>query len=69
MATALFFFSINIIGMIAGPYLVALLTENLFDDPNSIASAIAIIAAAAWVIAMSLLVFGFKFYQRRISDV
>ena len=68
MATALFFFSINIIGMVAGPYLVALLTENLFDDPNSIASAIAIIAAAAWVIAMGLLLFGFKFYQRRISE-
>lgn len=68
MATALFFFSINIIGMIAGPYLVAFLTENLFNDPNSIASAIAIIAAAAWAIAMSLLLFGFKFYKRRISE-
>ena len=68
MATALFFFSINIIGMIAGPYLVALLTENLFNDPNSIASAIAIIALVAWAIAMSLLLFGFKFYKQRISE-
>ena len=68
MATALFFFSINIIGMIAGPYLVAFLTESLFDDPNSIAGAIAIIAAVAWAIAMSLLLFGFKFYKRRILE-
>ncbi len=68
MATALFFFSINIIGMIAGPYLVAFLTENLFNDPNSIASAIAIIAVVAWIIAMSLLIFGFKFYKQRIAD-
>ena len=68
VATALFFFSINIIGMVAGPYLVAVLTETVFNDPNSIAEAIAIIAIAAWAIAMSILLFGFKFYKQRISE-
>ena len=68
MATALFFFTINIIGMTLGPYLVAVLTEKVFEDPNSIAEAIAIVSMASWVIAMIILCIGFKFYRARIRE-
>lgn len=68
MATALFFFSINIIGMTSGPYLVAVITEKVFKDPNSIAEAIAIVSIVSWVIAMIMLWIGFKFYRARILE-
>jgi len=68
MATALFFFSINIIGMVAGPYLVAMLTEKVFNDPNSIAEALAIVSVASWAIAIIILWSGFKFYRVRIHE-
>ena len=68
MATALFFFSINIIGMTSGPYFVALLTEKFFKDPNSIAEAIAIVSLCGWAIAMIILWIGFKYYRARIQE-
>jgi len=68
MATALFFFSINIIGMTSGPFLVALLTEKVFHDPNSIAEAIAIVAVCSWTLAIIILWSGLKFYRARIHD-
>ena len=68
MATALFFFTINILGMTFGPFLVALLIDNFFKDPNSIAEAIAIVSMVSWVIAMIILFLGFKFYRARIQE-
>lgn len=69
MATALFFFTINIIGMILGPLLVALLTEKVFQDPNSIATALAIVSGVAWLIATVILIYGLKFYRARLIEL
>lgn len=69
MATALFFFTINIIGMTSGPFFVAVLTEHVFKSPNSIALSLAVVSGVSWVFAMSFIVYGMRAYRRRISEV
>lgn len=68
MATALFFFTINITGMILGPYLVATLTQNVFKDPNSIGLALAIVCGVGFVVAMAILLTGHKPYRKRVEE-
>lgn len=68
IATALFFFTINIIGMTLGPFIVAFLMDNVFQSPNSIAASIALLCGAGWILALSLIILGRKAYSNRIKE-
>ncbi len=69
MATALFFFTINIIGMIFGPLLVATLMDSVFKDPNSVGVAIGLVSIAGLTLSLIILAFGFKHYKKRILEI
>ena len=69
MATALFFFTINIIGMIFGPLLVATLMDSVFKDPNSVGVAIGLVSIVGLILSLVILGFGFKHYKKRIIEI
>jgi MFS family permease len=49
-ATALYFFSINIVGLILGPTVVALLTDRLFGDPADVGRSLALTASVCLIV-------------------
>ena len=69
MATALFFFTINIIGMIFGPLLVATLVDSVFQDPKSVGIAIGLVSIAGLSLSLLIMGLGFKFYKHRMQEL
>ncbi|GAB5459053.1 MAG: MFS transporter [Henriciella sp.] len=67
IATALFFFTINIIGMTLGPFIIAIFMEYVFKSPDSIGASIGLLAGIAWVMTLIVLFLGKKAYADRIK--
>ena len=65
--TALYFFVVNLVGLGFGPMLMALLTDNLFQDESALRYSIAIVTAAAFPLAAIILTWGFKGYARELA--
>lgn len=68
IATALFFFTINIIGLMLGPLIVGYLADNVFQSANGLPISMAVLSATAWVSALMVLFTGRKAYSARILD-
>ncbi|HET6523974.1 MFS transporter [Sphingopyxis sp.] len=65
--TAIYFFVVNLVGLGFGPMLIALLTDNLFQDESALRYSIAVVAAAAFPLAAIILTWGFKGYARELA--
>ena len=65
--TALYFFVVNLVGLGFGPMLIALLTDNLFQDESALRYSIAIVTAVALPLAGIILTSGFKRYARDLA--
>lgn len=66
-ATAMYLFVINIIGMGLGPTIVALLTEHVFHDKNSLHHSLLIVGILSYVGAVVLLGISLKSYRRSLD--
>lgn len=65
--TALYFFVVNLIGLGFGPMLIALLTDNLFEDDAALRYSIATVVAIALPVAAVILTWGFKGFARDLA--
>lgn len=65
--TALYFFVVNLVGLGFGPMVIALLTDNLFQDDAALRYSIATVAAIALPIAAIILTWGFKGFARELA--
>jgi MFS family permease len=66
-ATALYFFIINFLGLGLGPTLIALVTDYVFKNDNSIYLSLSIVCTATLVLSAALLAFGLKPYRRSLE--
>jgi hypothetical protein len=66
-ATAIYLFVINIIGMSLGPFLVALLTQDVFKDEKALHHSLLIVGTASYVIAAILLALSQQRYRRSLE--
>jgi MFS family permease len=66
-ATALYLFVINLVGIGLGPTIVAVLTEDLFRDKQSVHLSLLVVGAISFVLAISLLAAGMKPYRRSLD--
>jgi MFS family permease len=66
-ATAVYLFVINLIGMGLGPTLVAMLTEDVFQDKLAVHKSLAIVGAISQTAAGILLLAGLKHYRRSLE--
>lgn len=65
--TALYFFVVNLIGLGFGPMLIALLTDNLFQDDAMLRYSIVTVTAVALPLAAIILTLGFKGFARELT--
>ncbi len=65
--TALYFFVVNLVGLGFGPMLIALLTDNLFQNDALLRYSIATVTAVALPLAAIILTLGFKGYARELA--
>lgn len=68
IATALFFFTINIIGLMLGPLIVGYLTDNVFKSANGLPISMAVLSGVAWILALLIILTGRKAYSNRIIE-
>lgn len=68
IATALFFFTINIIGLMLGPLIIGFLTDNVFKSSNGLQISMAVLSAVAWVFTVVIVFTGRKAYSDRIKE-
>jgi len=66
-AIAIYLFVINIIGMSLGPFLVALLTQDVFQDEKALHHSLLIVGSHSYVIAAVLLGLGLQPYRRSLE--
>ncbi len=66
-ATALYFFSINIVGLTFGPLAVAWITESVFGDPMAVGKSLGILALCVSPLSGLVLLSGLKGYRRMIA--
>jgi hypothetical protein len=66
-ATAVYLFVINLIGMGFGPTIIALLTDKVFRDENSLHDALAIVGGISQATAGLLLLAGLRHYRRSLE--
>jgi MFS family permease len=66
-ASAIYLFVINLIGLGVGPTLVAVFTEDVFRDKNSVHLSLLIVGAFAHVCASILLWCGVRYYQGALA--
>ena len=62
--SAVYLFTINLIGLGAGPTAVALVTDHVFRNDNLVGSSILLVATAANVLSALILWNGLKSYVR-----
>jgi len=67
--TALFFLFMNLFGITGGSSLVALSTDYLFKDEQSVGFSMAIVACAAALIAVVLMARGLAAFRKTVSDL
>ncbi|ODT99338.1 MAG: MFS transporter [Planctomycetes bacterium SCN 63-9] len=66
-ATAIYLFVINLIGNGLGPYIVAILTEQVFQDKNSVHRSLWIVGAVSYLSAAVFLGLSLKSYRRSLD--
>jgi MFS family permease len=66
-ATAIYLFVINIIGMSLGPFLVALLTQDVFKDEKALHHSLLIVGSTSYVIAAILLALSQRQYRQSLE--
>lgn len=66
-ATAIYLFVINIIGMTLGPFLVALISDQVFRDENSLHQSLAIVGVTSYLIAIVLLAISRRRYRQSLE--
>lgn len=66
-ATAIYLFVINIIGMSLGPFLVALLTEEVFQDEKALNRSLLIVGGTSYALAIILLRTGLTRYRSSLD--
>lgn len=66
-ATAIYLFVINIIGMSLGPFLVALLTQDVFQDEKALHHSLLIVGSASYVMAAILLALSLRQYRQSLE--
>jgi MFS family permease len=67
LATAIYLFVINLVGMASGPTIAALLTERVFRNENSLHHSLLIVGSASFVAASVLLGISLKRYRRSLE--
>jgi hypothetical protein len=65
--TALFFLSLNIVGITGGATLVALATDFIVHDEKRVGFSMSLVAATAAVIGTTLLVMGLEHFRRAVA--
>jgi MFS family permease len=66
--SAMYLFVINIVGLGAGPTLVALLTDSVFHDDSMLRYSLLTVCACAFVFAMLIWGVGLKHYRRSVDQ-
>ena len=64
--TALFFLSMNLIGIIGGATLVALLTDFVFQDAHQVGYSMAIMCSLSAIVGALLLGWGLKYFRNTV---
>jgi len=67
--TALFFLSMNILGITGGSTLVALCTDYLFGDEKAVGWSMALISSVSAVLAAISLGWGLKYFRRTLQSI
>jgi len=67
--TALFFLSMNILGITGGATLVALCTDYLFGDEQAVGWSMALISSTAAVLGALALAWGLKYFRETVKAV
>ena len=67
--TALFFLSLNILGITGGSTLVALCTDFVFRDETLVGYSMSLISSLAVIIGVLLLLWGLKYFVRTHKEV
>ncbi|MEZ5565258.1 MAG: hypothetical protein R3F24_06940 [Gammaproteobacteria bacterium] len=65
--TALFYFVINILGLL-GPTLVALVTDRVFADDNALSWSMAIVSTGASAVGLVFLVVNLPLFRARVRE-
>ncbi len=65
---ALFSLFNNVIGMIFGPTLVALITDYVFRDPMALKYSLAVVSALTLPVSAVMLIFGLKHFRKSTDD-
>ncbi|WP_040592232.1 spinster family MFS transporter [Schlesneria paludicola] len=65
--TSIYLFVINLVGMGLGPTFAALLTDNVFEDPNQVHKSLLIVGTASYVLACILLGISLSNYRRSLD--
>lgn len=65
--TALYFLVVNLVGLGFGPVVIALLTDNLFQDDAALRYSIATVTAIALPLAAIILTLGFKGFAQQLA--
>ena len=67
--TALFFLSMNIIGITGGATLVALCTDYVFGDEKAVGWSMALISSAAAVLGAGVLGWGLRHFRKTVESM
>ena len=67
-ASALLYFFVNLIGVGAGPFAVALVTDYVFADEMAVGYSMVAVAAVADVLAITMILLCLRPYRRRMAE-
>ncbi len=68
-ASAIYLFTVNLIGLGCGPTAVALVTDYVFHDDNAVGYSILIVGSVAYLLAMGFLAMGLGPYRETLARV
>ena len=66
---AIYFFVLNTIALALGSYIIASVTQYVFQDDADVGKSLAIVATTASVIGIVSLVVGIGAYDRAVKDI
>ena len=67
--SAVYLFVINLIGLGAGPTVIALVTDRVFHDDNMLRYSLLYVCAAAWLLSALLWWIGLAPYRRTLDQL
>jgi len=69
LATGIYFFISNAVGIGLGPTSVAMITEYMFQDPDKIRYSLLIVGCGARVIGFLMILGNFRYYDRLVAEL